>query len=316
MHSLKMPLRKFMRNTFINTLTQLAQKDKRIFLIVGELGYNVIEDYMKKNPRQFLNAGISEQNMTGMAAGMALEGHTVFTYSIANFPILRPLEQVRNDICYHNANVKIISVGAGFTYGPLASSHHGTEDLAIMRALPNMTVLAPADKMEAAALAPAVVKWPGPCYIRISKSKEAHITPIKHFAIGKAITLKEGKDITLIAIGSMVGDTVIAAQELEKRGIHARVISMHTLKPLDTGVIKKAAKETGGIITIEEHSIIGGLGSAVAEVLAEEQLRLPFFRIGIPDTFSKYIGDQEFLKEKYGLTPTHIISTAQKLIKN
>lgn len=304
-----------MRNAFITTLTELAQKNKRIFLIVGDLGYNVVEDYIKKNPRQFLNAGIAEQNMTGMAAGMALDGRIVFTYSIANFPILRSLEQVRADICYHNANVKIISVGTGFTYGALASTHHGTEDLAIMRALPNMTVVAPADKAEATALAPAVVRWPGPCYIRIAKSKEAHTSPIRNFTIGKALTLKEGKDVTLIAIGSMVGDAVIAADQLIEKGVRARVISMHTLKPLDIQTIKKAAKETGGIITIEEHSIIGGLGSAVAEVLAENKLSIPFMRIGIPDTFSQYIGDQEFLKEKHGLSIDNIIKQALALLK-
>lgn len=303
-----------MRTEFIQAITELAKKDKRIFLITGDLGYNVLEDFIKTCPNQFLNAGVSEQNMTGVATGLALSGKIVFTYSIANFPTIRALEQVRNDICYHNANVKIIAVGGGFTYGPLASTHHGTEDLAIMRAMPNMTIVAPADAYEAKAIAKAVVKWNGPCYIRISKSGTVYKKEPK-LQIGKAITMREGNDITLIAIGSMVSDALQAAKELEKKGIHARVLSIHTLKPLDATIIKKAANETKGIITVEEHSIIGGLGGAVAEVLAEEGLYIPFHRIGIPDTFSKYIGDQDYLKEKYGLTPKNIVRQALKLLK-
>ncbi|MBI3335004.1 MAG: transketolase [Candidatus Portnoybacteria bacterium] len=298
-----------MRNAFIQTITELARKDKRIFLITGDLGYNVLEDFIQKLPNQFLNAGVSEQNMTGVATGLALSGKIVFTYSIANFPTIRALEQVRNDICYHSANVKIIAVGTGFTYGPLASTHHGTEDLAIMRSLPNMTAVAPADAMEAKALAKAVVKRDGPCYIRISKSGTVYQKE-PELKIGKAITVKEGNGITLIAIGSMVSDALQAARELEEKHIHARVLSMHTLKPLDTAAVKKAAKETRGIITVEEHTIIGGLGGAVAEVLTEEGLCVPFYRIGVPDTFSEYIGDQDYLKEKYGLTAKNIIKQA------
>lgn len=304
-----------MRNEFINTLTELALEDKRIFLITGDLGYNVLEDFISKCPNQFLNAGVSEQNMTGVAAGLALSGNIVFTYSIANFPTIRALEQVRNDICYHKANVKIIAVGAGFTYGALASSHHGTEDLAILRSLPNMTIVAPADKQEAAQAAKAVAAWPGPVYVRISKSNEVHTKPIENFTIGKALTLKKGKDVTLIGIGSTVADALQASIVLEKKGIDASVISMHTLKPLDTQAIRRAAKTTGGIITIEEHTILGGLGGAVAEVLAEEGLRIPFKRIGVPDTFSAYIGDQDFLKKKYGITATNIAAQAETLLK-
>jgi len=302
-----------MRNAFIKQLTELAKHDKRIFLIVGDLGYNVVEDYVKTNPNQFLNAGVSEQNMTGVAAGLALEGRIVFTYSIANFPTIRAFEQVRNDICYHNANVKIIAVGTGFTYGALASSHHGTEDLAVTRALPNMTVIAPADPFEAVQVAKAVVNIKGPCYIRISKAGQVY-TEAPQFLIGKAITVKPGNDISLIAIGSMVADALQASNELGKQGIHARVLSMHTLKPLDAQAIKNAALQTGGILTIEEHNIIGGLGSAVAEVLAEHRLGVPFLRMGIPDTFSKVIGDQDFLKEKHGLSVKNIIKQTLHLL--
>lgn len=303
-----------MRTEFIQELTELAKKDKRIFLITGDLGYNVIEDFIRSCPDQFVNAGVSEQNMTGTAAGLALSGKIVFTYSIANFPTIRALEQVRNDICYHNANVKIIAVGAGFTYGPLGSSHHGTEDLTILRALPHMTIVAPADAMEAREAAKAVVRHEGPVYIRISKSDPVYQKPVT-FQLGKAITIKEGKDVALIAIGSMVADALKAGEELKKKNVSARVISMHTLKPLDVKAILKAAKETKAIITIEEHTIIGGLGGAVAEVLAENKIGIPFVRMGVPDTFSTYIGDQNYLKKKYGLTADNIMRQAFAIIK-
>lgn len=302
-----------MRTEFIGQLTKLAKRDKRIFLMVGDLGYNVVEDFAKELPNQFINAGIAEQNMTGMAAGMAMSGNIVFTYSIANFPTFRALEQVRNDICYHNVNVKIIAVGAGFHYGPLGATHHATEDFAVMRSLPNMVVLAPGDPLEAEEAAKAMVKWQGPCYIRLGKAAQVYEKPPK-FTIGKAITVRKGNNITLIATGGMVGDAIEAANILEKKNIHARVISMHTIKPLDAAIIKKAASETRAILTIEEHTIIGGLGGAVAEVLAEYPKKVPFKRIGIPDAFAQHIGDQQYLKEKYGLTSKHIAKQAMKII--
>jgi len=304
-----------MRNAFIKTLTELAKKDKRIFLIVGDLGYGVIEDFQKQFPDQFLNAGVAEQNMTGMATGLALSGKIVFTYSIANFPTLRPFEQVRNDICYHNANVKIISIGGGFAYGQLGPTHHATEDLAVMRALPNMTVVAPADPLETELATQAIARRPGPCYMRLNRAGDPAVyQKPPRFSIGTSILIKPGNDVTLIAIGAMMTEALQAATILEKKGTHARVVNMHTLKPLDTKAIIKAAGETKAIITIEEHSIIGGLGSAVAEVLAEHRAQKPFLRIGIPDTFSRFIGDQKFLREKYGLTAKKIAQKAQVLI--
>jgi len=306
-----------MRNAFIKQLTELARNDKRIFLIVGDLGYGVIEAFQKEFPDQFLNAGVAEQNMTGMATGLALNGKIVFTYSIANFPTLRPLEQVRNDICYHNANVKIISIGGGFAYGALGPTHHATEDLAIMRSLPNMTVVAPCDPIETALATTAIARAPGPCYLRLNRSGDSsiHQTP-PHFRIGKSILIKPGNDITFITIGAIMTEVLTAATLLEKKNIRARVINMHTLKPLDIKSILKAANETRGIITIEEHSIIGGLGSAVAEILAENQTNIPFTSIGIPDTFSSFMGDQKFLREQYDLLAKRIASKAFALIKN
>ncbi len=293
-----------MRTAFIETLFELAKHDDRIVLIVGDLGFTVVTPFMEQLPGQFLNAGVAEQNMTTMAAGMALCGKIAFTYSIANFPTLRCLEQIRNDVCYHHANVKVVSVGGGFAYGSMGVTHHATEDLAVMRALPGMVVVAPGDPAEARAATRAITAHPGPCFLRLGKAGEpnVHQTEID-FVLGKAIRLREGRDATLISTGGLLQTAVRAAQRLTDEGIESRVLSMHTLKPLDTEAVLAAARETRAIITIEEHSIIGGLGSAVAEVLAEaEQAKVAFKRIGLPSGFSPHIGSQEYLQEQHGLT--------------
>ncbi len=256
-----------MRTAFIKELFELAKQDERIVLIVGDLGFGVVNPFMEQLPRQFLNAGVAEQNMTGMAAGMALSGKIALTYSIANFPTLRCLEQVRNDVCYHNANVKIVSVGGGFTYGAMGATHHALEDLAVMRAMPGLVVVAPGDPVEARAATRAVIAYHGPCYLRLGKAGEpvVHQSPID-FELGKAI-----------------------------------------LKPLDAEAVLAAARETGAIFTIEEHSVLGGLGSAVAEVLAEaDGFKVPFKRLGVPTGFSPHIGSQEYMQECHGLTEAGI----------
>ena len=304
-----------MRNAFIKTLFEEASKNKDIFLIVGDLGFGVIEEFQKRYPRQFLNAGVAEQNMTGMAAGLALSGKTVFTYSIANFTILRPLEQIRVDICYHRANVKIVSVGGGFHYYSLGSTHHATEDLSIMRTLPNMTVIAPCDPIEASLATKSVIAKKGPCYLRLAnKVPIIHQTKPK-FKIGKAIQLREGSDITLIATGGMLQDTLDAAQDLSEHGLQARVFSMHTIKPIDKGIVINAAQETKAIFTIEDHQVTGGLGSAVAEILSEMPKRAIIFkRFGIQDLFTKDIGSVEYIKKSLGLKGKQIANQIIKLL--
>lgn len=297
-----------MRTAFIETLFELAKQDERIVLIVGDLGFGVVTPFVEQLPRQFLNAGVAEQNMTAMAAGMALSGKIAFTYSIANFPTLRCLEQIRNDVCYHNANVKVVSVGGGFAYGSMSVTHHATEDLAVMRAMPGMMVIAPGDPVETRAATRAITAHPGPCFLRLGKAGEpkVHQTEID-FVLGKAIRMREGDDATLISIGGLLQTTAQAAQRLADNGIETRVLSMHTLKPLDTEAVLAAARETRAILTIEEHSIIGGLGSAVAEVLAEaEGAKVIFRRIGLPSAFSPHIGSQDYLRERHGLTPEAI----------
>src|SRR5512142_1905136 len=247
-----------MRNGFFRALFDLARNDQRIQLVVGDLGFGVVEPFMKELPAQFTNSGVAEQNMTGIAAGLALSGKIVFTYSIGNFPTLRCLEQIRNDVCYHQANVKVVAVGGGYSYGPLGISHHATEDLAIMRALPNMTVVAPGDQWETREATKALVERDGTAYLRLDKSSApATARPGETFAIGRARKVREGSDITLAATGGILGAALEAADSLVEQGIACRVLSVHTIKPFDTDAILRACKETGGIVTVEEHTIDG-----------------------------------------------------------
>lgn len=297
-----------MRTAFIRRLTELAAADPRLTFVTGDLGFSVIEEFAARFPNQYLNVGVAEQNMTGVAAGLALAGRIVFTYSIGNFPTLRCLEQVRNDICYHGLNVKIVAVGGGFAYGALGASHHATEDLAIMRALPNMTVIAPGDPVEAGLATRALVRWPGPCYLRLAKAGE----PVIHreqpdFEIGRAITVRAGGDCTLVSTGAMLRTALAAADELARsHRIEARVLSMHTVKPLDVDAIRTAC-DTGAIVTIEEHTTMGGLGGATAEVLAEMDERPRFLRIGLPSAFASTVGSQTYLLERAGLSAPAIV---------
>jgi len=305
------------RGAFFRGLMDLAAQDDRIYLLVGDLGFGVVEPFIQKFPDRFVNVGVAEQNMTGVAAGIALTGKIVFTYSIANFPILRCLEQVRNDLCYHKANVKIVSIGGGYSYGALGMSHHATEDLAILRALPGMTVIAPGDPFEAEAATRAAAAHDGPCYLRLGRAGEPAIHKSEvEFQIGKAIPVREGKALTLISTGAMLQTAVAVADSLAAKGSPARVLSMHTLKPLDAGAVVAAARETGAIVTIEEHGVSGGLGGAVAECLAESgELRVPFRRFGIPTSFSPPPGTQEYLREQCGLSPQSILKSLESLLE-
>jgi transketolase len=306
-----------MKKDFMRAMMRLGAEDSRVNLVVGDIGFATVEPFAEKFPKQFLNAGVAEQNMTGIAAGLALSGRIVYTYSIANFPIIRCLEQVRNDVCYHNANVKIASIGCGLSYGSLGMTHHATEDLAIMRSLPAMTVLAPGDPIEAELATAAAAHTPGPCFLRLGRSGEPSVhagTP--EFHVGKAIRVREGADITLISTGAILGIVMDAAEALAKQGIHSRVLSMHTVKPLDEEAIRSAARETRAVITVEEHSVLGGLGGAVAEVLAEfDECKARFRRIGLPSQFTTIIGTQDYLREVLGLSPRAIAECAQQVLK-
>jgi transketolase len=305
-----------MRATFNKTLLELARNDERIYLVLADIGYGEIEPFAQSFPDRYFNVGVAEQNMTGVACGVAMEGNIAITYSIANFPTLRCLEQIRNDVCYHNANVKIVIIGGGAAYGPLGISHHSTEDLAIMRALPNLVVLAPSDCIEADAAVRAMLAYPGPVYYRCGYKgeKDIHEGPID-FRIGKAIQVMDGDDATVIFTGTIGYNAKVAVEELMKKGIRCRLISMHTVKPIDRDVIVAAARETSCIVTVEEHNINGGLGGAVAEVLADTgNLNIRFKRIAFPDINITKIGSQEWLRGQYGMSPVSIAAEIEALV--
>ena len=270
-----------MRDSFLAALTSLAEKDKDIILLTADLGYGVFEEFECKFPGQYFNVGVAEQNMTGVATGLSLEGKKVVTYSIGNFATLRCLEQIRNDACYHNVNISIVANGGGFSYGSLGMSHHITEDLAILRALPNMSVVAPCTGNEAGEAITAMIMNGGTGYLRLDKTSAKDCFSNDPFVIGKSRRYKEGKDITLIATGSILGDANTASVELKKLGIEARVVGMHSIKPIDVDAIIDAVSNTGGIVTIEEHNKDGGLGSAISEVCMDlGMIPKKFLRIG------------------------------------
>ena len=299
-----------MRDEFLKSLTNLAEKNKNIVLLTADLGFGVFEEFEKQFPGQYFNVGVAEQNMTGVAVGLSLEGKKVITYSIGNFPILRCLEQIRNDACYHDTNITIVGSGGGFSYGALGMSHHATEDLAILRALPYVTVVAPSSTWEAEEATKQLIQNGGVSYLRLDKTSYIEDTSNKTFSLGKSRKIKEGNDITLISTGGILHDVMIAYYELIRLGINARVLSMHTLKPIDKNAIIKAASQTGGIITIEEHNKDGGLGSAVAEVCMDaEVFPKKFSRIGLNNIYSSIVGSQKYLKSRYEMDSESIIKT-------
>ncbi|MDA1095516.1 MAG: transketolase [Acidobacteria bacterium] len=305
-----------MRDVFIRSLEALADADPRVFLITGDLGFGVLDGFARRRSHQFLNAGVAEQNMTGLATGLALDGRIVFTYSIANFPVLRCLEQIRNDAAYHDANVNVVAIGGGFSYGPLGMSHHATEDLSILRALPGITVVAPGDDWEVSEAVPALAEMPGTSYLRLDKSSAGDTRRDgEAFVLGRARCLREGGELTLIATGGILGVVLAAAAELAAEGIECRVLSMHTIKPLDAEAVQAAARQTGGIVTVEEHTVEGGLGGAVAEVCLESGV-VPrrFYRIGLRAGFSSIVGSQEYLRSAYELDQRAVVRQVRGLL--
>jgi transketolase len=287
-------------------------------LLTADLGFGVLTEYARRFPRQYLNVGVAEQNLMGLAVGLALEGRTVFAYSIGNFPTLRCLEQLRNDACYHLANVKVVSVGAGLGYGALGMSHHATEDVSICRTLPNITVVSPGDAWEAHEATLALAAHPGPALLRLGKSAALTANlPGEQFELGKARMLRDGPDVTLVASGSILAEVLRAADGLAQRGIFCRVLSMHTVKPLDVGALVAAARETGGIITVEEHTVEGGLGGAVAEGLLElGQVPKVFHRIALREPFPSVVGSQEYLRTIYGISAGDVVETVEARLRS
>ena len=304
-----------MRNSFIQELCDLAATDERIWLVCGDLGYSVLEAFSTRFPDRYLNAGVAEQNMTGIAAGLAMLGKTVFTYSIANFPVMRCLEQIRNDVCYHNLNVKVVSVGGGLAYGSQGYTHHGVEDLAVMSVLPNMSVAAPADPLEARAITRMMASKDGPAYLRIGKAGEPLLhDPETSILWGKAISVRSGTALTLISTGGMLETTLHAADLLAQQGYPAAVLSMPFLVPLDEHAIADAARATGVILTVEEHGH-GGLGSAVGETLACLGEPVVFQPLRLGRAPIKLAGTQESLRATQGLDAPSIARAAAAAVQ-
>jgi transketolase len=303
-----------MRKSFYERLMHIAINDPNMYFLTANLGYKFFDEIRVKCRDQFVDMGVAEQNMISVAAGMALCGKSVYCYSIIPFLTMRACEQVRMDICYHNLSVKLVGMGAGFTYGQEGFSHFGIEDMAIMRSIPNMSIVVPDTIENAIKIAELSCDYKGPLYIRLGRAgihdKNRMATIEK---IGKASIIGTGKDCALIAIGNMVSVAEQVVGEMHLKGFDAKVINMHTLKPLDISAVEECARNYRAIYTLEEHSVIGGLGSAVAEVLAESGYSGKFIRIGIPEKLDGTIGNADYLCDYYGLSAAKI---SDRLCKN
>ncbi|MFA5147165.1 MAG: transketolase C-terminal domain-containing protein [Candidatus Omnitrophota bacterium] len=306
-----------MRNAYVAALYELAKKDKRILSLVADNGAIVYDRYREELPGQFLNFGISEANMVSVAAGLAACGKIPFAYTIACFLTMRAFEQIRNDVCLQKMNVKLVGIGVGFVYSTLGPTHQATKDISIMRSLPEMTIFSPADPIEAREVTSAAAGIDGPVYIRLATGGTPKIYDKAYgFKPGRGVTLRDGDDIAIIATGGIVHDVLQAAEELKRGGISARVINIHTVKPIDKAIILKAAAETGAILTVEEHTILGGLGSIVAETVLEEgkDPSFKFKRLGLEGVFPSGYGTYQEMKEMNGLSKTDIVRAAKKLL--
>lgn len=302
------------REYWAKALVELGKKRKDIVVLSADLSSSVKTSLFAKDfPERHFNVGIAEQNMMSIAAGLAACGKTAFASTFAAFGTGRVYDQIRQSIAYPKLNVKIIATHAGITVGGDGATHQIVEDLALMRALPNMTVIVPADAPETYRAIKAVADYIGPVYVRMGRANIPTITNSKgKFKIGKATVLRDGDDVSLIGTGIMVSRCLLAAEELKKHKISARVIDLSTIKPLDEKTIVKAARETGGVVTAEEHSSIVGMGSAVAMCLVENA-HVPMKRVGIPDVFGQS-GDSDELMETYGLTAENIIEAAHDVL--
>ena len=306
-----------MRNAFADELTKLGNADKRVVMLSGDIGNRLFDKFKDANPDRFFNCGVAEQNMMGLAAGMAMSGLRPVAYTITPFITSRCLEQIRTDACYHELPVTIVAVGAGLAYAGLGPTHHACEDIALLRALPNMKVVCPADAWEVRGALRSALQQDSPVYIRMGKKGE----PVIHkevpagFALGRAITIEDGRDVCLLSTGNMLPEAIEAGHALKEKGITARVVSFHTVKPLDEACLGEAFAKFKLVATIEEHSLIGGFGSAVAEWVVDNAVRpQKFLRIGTPDKFFKKSGEQEFAREELGLTGHQIADRVQKAL--
>ena len=298
-----------MRTAFINELIEQARLHPEIFLVVGDLGFSVIEPFATEFPDRYLNAGIAEQNMTGVAAGLASEGYHVFTYSIANFPTLRCLEQIRNDICYHNLPVTVVAVGGGLAYGNLGYSHHAVQDLAILRTLPNLTLLAPGDPGEARECVSWLAQNPRPSYLRIGKAGEKTLHEVRGISEHPLLIRRGTEDIAIVSTGGILDEAISAADALAKDGLRVSVYSMPWLKPLNTQSLSTLTRYRA-LVAVEEHVTQGGLAAALRENLP---CHLPIHSISVSESISSKVGTQAFLRHEAGISAANIKSLYRSL---
>ena len=307
-----------MRQTCLNMVYELAKQDPRVVFVGSDLGIGTLKQFKAEMPDRYYMEGVSEQNIVGMAAGFAMEGKVVYFNTIATFITRRCFEQVVIDMCLHNVPVRLIGSGGGMVYAPLGPTHLAIEDIAIFRAVPNMTIVAPADANEMRRFMTQSLNHPGPMYIRLGKGGDPIVTPDnQQFAVGRTYSLREGKDALIVTTGIMAKASLDAAAALAQQGIEAGVLHVPTVKPLDAEAILKRAASVPVIVTIEEHTVMGGLGSAVAELIAEANFSSAkrFKRLGIPDVFPDQYGSQASLLERYQLTASHLAQTVAQLHK-
>lgn len=306
-----------MRFEAINTIYEAALKDPRIVFMTGDLGHAHLEDFRKNLPNQYINTGIAEQNMIGIAAGLALSGHRVFVYSIAPFITMRCYEQIKVDVCYQNTSVVIIGIGAGYAYSTCGCTHHAIEDIAVMRALPNMQIYSPANPMEARLLTEYLLTSKQPAYLRIGKGGEPAAEKDYTLEIGKGLVMRPGKDITIFSTGSILQEALRASELLTTKGISAEVINIHTIKPLDTDIVIGRARTRKGLFVLEEHNILGGLGENIARIICESpETNKPIFKcFGVPDEYNHRAGSIKFMRDCYGLNAENIAENITKLLK-
>jgi transketolase len=305
-----------MRETFFGALQRAAEERDGVYLLSADLGFKLFDSFRASFPTKFVDVGIAEANMVGIAAGLSLSGKNVYCYSMASFLVTRAYEQIRVDLAYHNLNVKLIGVGGGLSYGLEGYTHHGLEDLALMRSVPNMTVVVPADSVEAAQFATLSLDYPSPLYIRLGQNGQprVHTVPPK-LRIGAPLLLEEGKDVALFATGNMVHTAREAVAMLHTHGISTTLVDVHTLKPLDVSAVVKIAAEHDAVFSLEEHLLSGGLGSSIAEVLVENRYAGIFRRLGICEPLKREIGDAQVLREAYGLTAARICETVLQSLR-
>jgi len=305
-----------MRNAFAQQITELAQRDERVVLLSGDIGNRLFDDLKARCPDRFLNCGVAEANMISMAAGMAMSGLRPVCYTITPFITYRCMEQIRVDICYHHVPVVIVGTGAGLSYASLGATHHSCEEMGMLRLLPGLAVVAPADAMEVRGALKAALNHPHPVYIRIGKKGE----PVIHktepdFQIGKAIAVREGKDVCLLSAGNMLPPALETADLLAVQDVSAKVVSFHTIKPLDEDTLANAFAGFKLVVTIEEHSVLGGLGGSVAEWLADHSpARARLLRCGTADEFLHETAEQEEAREHYGLTAADMADRIRKTL--